>query len=92
MIHHQFCIIENHHQIKESLSLEENTKNTKINNLVSVKIKEWILSTPIILEVLLRLFYRSTYSLKFKGHTPIFLKVGFTTYSDYFRVPFIAIP
>ena len=50
MIHHQFCIIENHHQIKESLSLEENTKNTKINNLVSVKIKEWILSTPIILE------------------------------------------
>ena len=37
MIHHQFCIIKNHHQIKESLSLEENTKNTKINNLVSVK-------------------------------------------------------
>ena len=72
---------------KKSEILEENTKNTKINNLVSVKIKEWILSTPIILEVLLRLFYRSTYSLKFKGHTPIFLKLGFATYSDYFRVP-----
>ena len=57
MIHHQFCIIENHHQIKESLSLEENTKKIKINNLVSVKKRvDFIHSdyftgtTPIILE------------------------------------------
>ena len=37
MMHYHFYILDNHHQIKESLRLEENRKNTKINNLVSVK-------------------------------------------------------
>ena len=50
MMHYHFYILDNHHQIKESLRLEENRKNTKINNLVSVKKRVDFLSTPIILE------------------------------------------
>ena len=49
MMHYHFYILDNHHQIKESLRLEENTNIIKINNLDQSK-KEWILSTPIILE------------------------------------------
>ena len=52
MMHYHFYILDNHHQIKESLRLEENTKNTKINNLVSVKKRSGFYPTPIILEYL----------------------------------------
>ena len=43
MMHYHFYILDNHHQIKESLRLEENTNIIKINNLDKSK-KEWILS------------------------------------------------